>query len=119
VQANPKRRVRVSPALYQRPKDGKFEAGFTGGDGRWHIVTLAAKTLTDAKREQRALMLIRDRGEDVAPSRLSLADVAADFFETFQGLVVAGEKSERTLELYRQRLRTHLEKPLEESRSRR
>ena len=35
------KRVRVpgAPNLYVRPKDGRFEHGFTGPDGRWHIVT--------------------------------------------------------------------------------
>src|SRR5262245_36896728 len=69
-QATPKR-VRVFPNLYQRPADGRYEAGYTGSDGRWRIQTLAARTLTEAKAELRQLLGKRDQREDVASSRLT------------------------------------------------
>ena len=44
-QRTPKRvRVDGVPNLYQRPVDGKFEVGYTGSDGKWHIKTLTATT---------------------------------------------------------------------------
>ena len=40
-QATPKRvRVDGVPNLYQRPADGRYEVGYTGSDGKWHIKTL-------------------------------------------------------------------------------
>ena len=40
-QATPKRvRVEGVPNLYRRPADGRYEAGYTGTDGKWHIKTL-------------------------------------------------------------------------------
>jgi integrase len=47
-----------------------------------------------------------------APTKRTLADVAEDFFAMYDGLVRAGEKSPRTLDNYKQRYRTHLERPL-------
>ena len=102
------KRVRIAPNLYQRPKDGRFEAGFTGPDGRWHIKTLQARTVTDAKREQRALAVRVDRGEEAAPTRRTFEQVAEEFLSNYESLVGAGERSARTLERYRDHLDHHL-----------
>lgn len=105
----PKRiRVEGVPNLYSRPADGKYECGYTGSDGRWHIKTLAATTLTEAKRELHQLLGNRDRNEDVAPQRLTLNEVADEFFAAFESKVDRAERSERTLEIYRQRWNTHV-----------
>jgi integrase len=109
--ANPKR-VRVAPNLYQRPKDGRYEHGFTGPDGKWHIETLNARTITEAKKELRGRAVKVDRGEAVAPSKVTLAEVWTDYEKTLAGLVAAGEKRPRTLELYRQQWASHLEPSL-------
>jgi hypothetical protein len=45
----------------------------------------------------------------VTPSKATFADVANDFLELFESLVGSGERSERTLELYRQHYRAYLE----------
>lgn len=102
------KRVRVAPNLYQRPKDGRFEAGFTGPDGKWHIRTLTARNLTEAKRELRALAVRVDRGEEVVPSRQTFGQVANEFLSNFEGLVASGERSSRTLERYREHLDHHI-----------
>jgi len=104
------KRVRVNgvPNLYQRPADGRYEVGYTGSDGKWHIKTLRATTLTDAKKELHQLLGKRDRNEDVAPRRLTLNEVADQLFVEFESKVSRGERSERTLEIYRQRWDTHI-----------
>lgn len=108
-QRTPKRvRVEGVPNLYQRPADGKYECGYQGSDRKWHMKTLRAATLTEAKREQRDLLGKRDRVEDVAPSNLTFAEVAEEFFTTFGSHVARGQNSARTLDLYRQRYKTHL-----------
>jgi integrase len=108
-QATPKRvRVVGVPNLYQRPGDGRYEVGYTGSDGKWHIKTLAARNLTEAKRELHQLLGKRDRNMDVAPQRLTLNEVADQLFAEFASKVSRGERSERTLEIYRQRWDTHI-----------
>jgi len=108
-QATPKRvRVDGVPNLYQRPADGRYEVGYTGSDGKWHIKTLRATTLTDAKKELHQLLGKRDRNEDVAPRSLTLNDVADKLFVEFESKVLRGERSARTLEIYRQRWDTHI-----------
>jgi integrase len=108
-QATPKRvRVEGVPNLYRRPADGKYEVGYTGSDGKWHIKSLSATTVTDAKKQLHQLLGKRDRNEDVAPQRLTLNEVADQLFAEFESKVTRGERSERTLEIYRQRWNTHI-----------
>lgn len=104
------KRVRVDgvPNLYQRPADGRYEVGYTGSDGKWHIKTLNARNLTEAKRELHQLLGKRDDNTDVAPQRLTLNEVADQLFAEFESKVARGERSERTLEIYRQRWHTHV-----------
>lgn len=103
------KRVRVDgvPNLYQRPKDKRFEAGLTI-DGRWTMRTLPAKTKTDAKRELNALKAKLDRGEAVAPSKRTFADVADEWLTGFRAKVAAGEKAPRTMDAYDYQLRARL-----------
>ncbi|MDQ3121995.1 MAG: site-specific integrase [Actinomycetota bacterium] len=108
-QRTPKRvRVDGVPNLYQRPVDGKFEVGYTGSDGKWHIKTLTATTLTEAKKQLHQLLGKRDRNEDVAPTRLTLNEVADEFFKGFDSKVARGERSPSTLTNYRMRWDTHI-----------
>lgn len=106
------KRVKIEgvPNLWQNCRTGRYEdIRVYPGSGKQRLVTLNARTLTEAKREQRALAVQVDRGEVVEPSRVTFAEAWQDFERTFESLVSTGEKSERTLELYRQRWRTHLE----------
>jgi integrase len=108
-QATPKRvRVEGVPNLYRRPADGRFEAGYTGSDAKWHIKTLAARNLTEAKAELRQVLGNRDQRLDVPPTRLTLNEVADDFFAAFDARVASGEASERTAENYRGRWANHV-----------
>lgn len=103
------KRVRVAPNLWQRTKDGRFEdIRVNPATGKQQLRTLKAKTLTEAKREQRALAVSVDGGEAVAPSRLRFGEVAQEFIDNFESLVASGERSARTLERYREHLDHHL-----------
>lgn len=69
-------RGRPVPGLYVR--DGRFIAGFKH-DGRWLMMTLAAATLTEARRErERLLAELRERRR-AAPDRSTFAEVFADW----------------------------------------
>jgi hypothetical protein len=100
-------RVRVATGVYMRA--GRYIVQFTDATGRVRFKTTAARNLTEAKAEREQLRVDVRSGQAVVPSKVKTSDVAKDFFSTFESLVLAGEKSERTLELYRQRWRTHLE----------
>jgi hypothetical protein len=107
--ASPKRvRVDGVPNLYQRPADHRYEVGYTGSDGKWHIKTLAARNLTEAKAELRQVLGKRDQRQDVAPRRLTLNEVADEFFAAFESKVTRGERSPSTLTNYRIRWDTHI-----------
>jgi integrase len=103
------------PNLYKRPKtdrdrsDGEtFEVMFRDDRGMQRQKTLTARTV------QRALVEAEDyrakirRGELVSPSRLTFGDAAEEFFAITEALVASGERSQRTLDLYRQRYRQHI-----------
>jgi integrase len=105
------KRVKVERNLYLR-NDGIYEAGYTGSDGRWRIKTLGTKNLTEARKRLRAEIGKADRGEDVAPSKKTLADVWAHFEKTYAGLVATGERRERSLDAYRQHWRSYVEPSL-------
>jgi hypothetical protein len=49
-----------------------------------------------------------NRGDAVAPSRRTLAEVAEEFVRNFESKVAADERSPRTLERYRQHLEYHI-----------
>jgi integrase len=69
-------------------------------------------TLTQAKKERERKRVKSDAGELVAPTRITFAEVWHEYAAMFESLVATGEMSQRTLDLYRQRYRTHLEKAL-------
>jgi hypothetical protein len=52
------------------------------------------------------------RGELLPPSKLTFGEVADEFLRMTEALVTTGERSQRTLDLYRQRYRTHIEPSL-------
>lgn len=112
-------RVLVAPGVYLRR--GRYEVSYTDAEGRFRFKTLGPARLPgsregvtkrDAVAAREKLRVAVRAGEAVTPSRASVDDVATSFFDMFDALVGAGEKSERTLELYRQRYRSHLQRPL-------
>jgi len=48
------------------------------------------------------------RGEIAPPSKITFAEVAVEFLDSFEGLVAAGERAERTFERYRSALDLHV-----------
>jgi integrase len=103
------KRVRVAPNLWQRTKDGRFEdIRVSSATGRQQLRTLKARTLTEAKREQRALAVAIDHGEDVAPSKKTFREIAEEDLALVRSQVAAGEKSARTHEKYHGDLARHI-----------
>ncbi|PWU23423.1 MAG: hypothetical protein C5B48_08585, partial [Candidatus Rokuibacteriota bacterium] len=102
------RRVRVGPNLYRRPSDGKFEIGFTDSRGRWRIKTLRAATKTDAKAERDLFMSTLRAGQVAVPSKITFAEVAAEYVAGLQASVASGDRSPRTLERYKDHLEGHI-----------
>src|SRR5215217_1325089 len=112
-------RVRVAPGIFDRA--GKLIVSYIDSSGADRYKTLGWKksdahqdgvTLSDAKAIREKLRVQTRAGELPVPQKTTVGEVAREFFALFESLVVAGEKSQRTLELYRQRYRSHLEKPL-------
>jgi integrase len=95
-----RKRERVAPNLWLN-RNGSYEDIRTNpGTGKQQLTTLKAKTLTEAKREQRALAVKVDQGEAVAPSRLKFEQVVEEWVELRRAQERAGERSERTLDRY-------------------
>ena len=69
-------RGRPVPGLYVR--DSRYIAGFKL-DGRWTMRTLAADTLTEARRERDSLLAGLREGRVAAPAAATFADVFADY----------------------------------------
>jgi integrase len=104
------------PNLYMRPKlptdrrDGEtFEIIFRDLSGAQRQKTLRARTVQRAIAEAEEYRSQLRRGEIAAPSRLTFGDAAEEFFDITQALVATGERSQRTLDLYRQRYAKHIE----------
>jgi integrase len=110
------KRERVAPGAFVRA--GKYEISYTDPSGIDRMKTLGpiksggdpnGLTLREAKAEREKLRVHVRAGEAVIPSRMTFSEVADDFLRLFESLVDAGERSERTLELYKQRNRCYLE----------
>ncbi len=100
------RRVRVERGIYRQP-NGKY-AVCVRVDGRARFRTLEAATLVEA-REQRLLMQEAGRfGELPLSPRLTFAEVAGRWLAEFEAKASAGERRDRTLDLYRSQLHRHL-----------
>jgi integrase len=104
-----KRRVRIERGLYQRPSDGKYEAGYTC-EGKWTMVTLRATSLTEARKEQRALVTKVDSGEAVASNRITLGTVRDELLADTQRKIDRGQKQQRTKDALNARLRAAFKK---------
>lgn len=105
-------RVSVGPNLFKRDyKRGPvFSVGYTDSTGKYRVVTLKnATNLTQAKRAARDILSQRDKGQDVAPTRLTFGEVANEYFQMIESLVASGELSERTLDIYRQQHQQHIQ----------
>lgn len=112
---NPKRvfvesHGRGEHSIFQRPRDGAYEVAYIGSNGKRRTVTLhGAKNISEARRAAKVVIGKRDVGEDVAPSNLTVDQLAQDFFASFEAKTKTGERSPRSLEDYKRRYRVHLE----------
>jgi hypothetical protein len=100
------RRVRVERGIYQQP-NGKY-AVCVRVDGRARFRTVEAATLAEALTQRDALQnACRLDGLPLSP-RLTFAEIADRWLAEFEAKVAAGERRDRTLDLYRSQLDRHL-----------
>jgi integrase len=83
MQDKPKRQ-RVGANLYRNSLD-KFEDIRQYADGKQRLVTLKARTKTEALKEQRALVVKLDRGEAVAPTDKTVRTVGDEWLAQHDG----------------------------------
>lgn len=109
-------RERVAENVYRRRTkrgDVAYELVFRDVDGRQKLRKLAAAGERAAVREARAILAGRDGGHRVVAAGLTLDELARrDYFPMLDSLVSSGRRSERGVELYRDRYRLHLEPAL-------
>jgi integrase len=110
---DPRRRERVSENIYRRRTnagDVIYEVKFRDVDGRWRSRTLNARTERAATKEARAILAGRDGGNRVVAVGRTLDELVVNaYFPFLDSLAAAGRRSERGVELYRDRYRLHLE----------
>lgn len=99
------RRVRVERGIYRRP-NGKYVVCFML-DGRPRFRTVGFD-LELAREQRRAFMRSAQFGVLAATPRLRFGMVAGWWIERFERRVATGERRERTLELHRYHLDSHL-----------
>src|SRR5262249_722717 len=100
------RRQRVERGIYEQP-NGSYAVRVML-DGRPRFRTLGAVTITEARRQRELLQsLARDGELPVAPG-LTFAEAAARWLRDFEAKVGAGERRERTLDLYCSQVQRHL-----------
>jgi integrase len=104
--SRPARRRRVERGIYQQP-NGKYTV-CVRVDGQARFRTLEAATLVEAVRQRELLQNVARIGELPLSPRLTFAEVAARWLAEFEIRVAAGERRERTLDLYRSQLHRHL-----------
>ncbi len=104
--SRPDRRRRVERGIYEQP-NGRY-AVCVMVDGRPRFRTLGAVTLSEARRQRKLLQSIARIGELPLSPRLTFAEVASRWLADFEAKVAAGQRRERTLDLYRSQLHRHL-----------
>jgi len=100
------RRVRVERGIYQQP-NGKY-AVCVRVDGRARFRTVEAATVLEAAQQRELLQSAGRLGELPLSPRLTFAEVAGRWFAEFEAKAAAGERRDRTLDLYRSQLHRHL-----------
>jgi integrase len=104
--SSPDRRRRVARGIYQQP-NGKY-AVCVRVYGRARFRTLEASTLVEARMQRELLQRAGRLGDLPLSPRLTFAEVAGRWLAEFEAKVAAGERRERTLDLYRSQLFRHL-----------
>jgi hypothetical protein len=100
------RRVRVERGVYQQP-NGKY-AVCVRVDGRARFRTVEAATLLEAVQQRELLQRAGQVGDLPLSPRLTFAEVAGRWLAEFEVKAAAGERRDRTLDLYRSQLDRHL-----------
>src|SRR6266498_1843619 len=100
------RRVRVERGIY-RQTNGKY-AVCVMVEGRPRFRTIDARSLSEARRQRELLQSAARVGELPVSPRLTFAGVSARWLAEFEAKVAAGERRDRTLDLYRSQLSRHL-----------
>lgn len=104
--SRPARRRRVERGIYQQ-SNGKYTV-CVRVHGRAHFRTLEATTLPAARRQRDLLQTAARRGDLPLSPRLTFDEVAGRWLAEFEAKVTAGERRDRTLDLYRSQLHRHL-----------
>jgi hypothetical protein len=89
--ASTRSRKRVGPNLYLRG-DGKYVAGLSIA-GRWTMQTLSARTKREATHELAKLRVDSATKTAAETTRITFADLAAEFIGRFEDRVNSGERS--------------------------
>src|SRR5712691_3340045 len=100
------RRVRVERGIY-RQTNGRY-AVCVMVEGRPRFRTIDAGSLSGARRQRELLKSIARAGELPLSPRLTFAEMAERWLAEFGAKVIAGERRDRTLDLYRSQLHRHL-----------
>ncbi len=100
------RRRRVARGIYEQ-SNGRY-AVCVMVDGQPRFRTLSAATISEARRQRELLQSVARIGELPLSPRLTFAEVAARWLADFEAKVTAGERRDRTLDLYRSQLHRHL-----------
>src|SRR5438309_84985 len=100
------RRVRVERGIH-RQTNGRY-AVCVMVEGRPRFRTIDAGSLSGACRQRELLQSVARVGELPVSPRLTFAEVSARWLAEFEAKVTAGERRDRTLDLYRSQLHSHL-----------
>src|SRR5438128_5799505 len=100
------RRRRVARGMYGQ-SNGRY-AVCVMADGQPRFRTLSAATISEARRQRELLQSVARIGELPVSPRLTFAEVAGRWLAEFEAKVIAGERRDRTLDLYRSQLHRHL-----------
>jgi integrase len=99
------KRKRVERGIY-RQQNGVYGV-YVVVEGKPRYKTVGRK-LAEARRQRDLLSAKALRGELLAQTQLTFAELAEQWLEGFEALVASGERAERTLEHYRYHLDGHL-----------
>lgn len=99
------RRERVERGIYRQQNGVYGVYVIVGGKPVYKAV---GRKLAEARRQRELLSAKAQQGTLAPPTRLTFAELAETWIEGFAAQVVAGERSERTLENYRYHLDSHL-----------
>jgi hypothetical protein len=100
------RRRRVARGIYEQPNGRYTVCVMVDGQPRFRTVTAA--TIGEAWHQRELLQSLARIGELAVSPRLTFAEVAARWLADFEAKVTAGERRDRTLDLYRSQLSRHL-----------